>query len=142
LIDSKVLEQLIRVQVGAGCSREKNGICDATCSGVWPFSNSIRELPPLVRRDFPIRLMQESKPGPGAARNMGAAEALGEILAFINADCRADHHWLANALSHLQSSPDKTVLGGEAESSPSTSRSRNVVRPCKRPLLSVVFRII
>ena len=77
--------------------------------------NGSQTLPPLGHRGFPIRLMQESEPGPGTARNRGAAEALGDILAFIDADCRADRNWLTNALGNLQSAPDKTILGGDVQ---------------------------
>ena len=42
-----------------------------------------------------VRLVSESIPGPGPARNRGILEARGDILAFIDADCRADAGWLA-----------------------------------------------
>jgi GT2 family glycosyltransferase len=42
-----------------------------------------------------VRLVSESIPGPGPARNRGIREARGDILAFIDADCRADPGWLA-----------------------------------------------
>lgn len=37
--------------------------------------------------------------GPGAARNAGAAESGGEVLAFIDADCRPAPGWLAAGVS-------------------------------------------
>src|SRR4051794_8901034 len=43
-----------------------------------------------------VRLQHESRPGPGPARNAGVAAANGEILAFIDADCRAHQDWLSS----------------------------------------------
>jgi glycosyltransferase involved in cell wall biosynthesis len=60
-----------------------------------------------------VRLLHESQPGPGPARNTGAKSATGEIFAFIDADCRAHPDWLRAALQTLRSSPSKTILGGD-----------------------------
>lgn len=58
--------------------------------------NGSRALPDDVVSDFPgVRLLVEREPGPGPARNAGAAQAGGEVLAFIDADCHADPGWLA-----------------------------------------------
>jgi len=77
--------------------------------------NGSGSLPQLGNRSFPIQLLQELTPGPGAARNTGAARASGQILAFIDADCRAHRDWLRTALSEIQSAPARTILGGDVE---------------------------
>jgi glycosyltransferase involved in cell wall biosynthesis len=59
------------------------------------------------------RLLQELQAGPGPARNFGVQAATGEIIAFIDADCRAHRDWLRNALQSIRSSPEGTVLGGD-----------------------------
>ncbi len=41
------------------------------------------------------RLVHEPEPGLDAARNRGAAEARGDVVAYIDDDCEADPHWLA-----------------------------------------------
>ena len=46
-------------------------------------------------------LLQELKPGPGMARNRGIEAASADILAFIDADCRAHPDWLRSALRAL-----------------------------------------
>lgn len=57
-----------------------------------------------------VTLLQEKSPGPGPARNLGAAHATGNVLAFIDADCLARFDWLEEAeraISH------NNILGGD-----------------------------
>lgn len=67
----------------------------------------------VVARHRGTRLLQEVRPGPGPARNVGAAASRGEVLAFIDADCRAHPDWLRTAAQTLGSSPRRTILGGD-----------------------------
>ena len=67
----------------------------------------------IVARHPGVRLQHEIKPGPGLARNTGVAASTGEILAFIDADCRAHPDWLQSLLQAIRSSPPKTILGGD-----------------------------
>jgi glycosyltransferase involved in cell wall biosynthesis len=67
----------------------------------------------VVARHAAVRLLHESRPGPGPARNTGAQSASGEIFAFIDADCRAHPDWLSAVLRTLQASPRGTLLGGD-----------------------------
>src|SRR5690554_539153 len=46
----------------------------------------------------------------GAVRNIGAKVAKGELLAFIDADCLIDEHWIARASDLLEK--DKTSIFG------------------------------
>ena len=59
------------------------------------------------------RLLREVQPGPGPARNFGVRFATGDIIAFIDADCRAHRDWLRTALQTIRSSPEGTILGGD-----------------------------
>lgn len=69
----------------------------------------------VVARHPGTRLLRESQPGPGPARNAGIRNAIGEVLAFIDADCRAHPDWLRNAMQTLQSLPEGTILGGDVQ---------------------------
>ena len=52
--------------------------------------------------------------GPAAARNVGAAMATGEILAFIDSDCSASREWL-NELIPAFSNPSMAAVGGQVD---------------------------
>jgi glycosyltransferase involved in cell wall biosynthesis len=67
----------------------------------------------IVARLPGARLLFEGRPGPGPARNAGAAAVTSEILAFIDADCRADPNWLTSIVRILQSSLARTIVGGD-----------------------------
>jgi mycofactocin glycosyltransferase len=49
--------------------------------------------------------------GPAAARNVGAAQASGEILAFIDSDCTASEQWLAELVPVFQDARVAAVGG-------------------------------
>ena len=67
----------------------------------------------VVERHPRTRLLRELTPGPGPARNLGVRSAAGEMIAFIDADCRADPEWLSVVLRALNSHPPGTILGGD-----------------------------
>ncbi|HET9941076.1 MAG TPA: glycosyltransferase family A protein [Candidatus Eisenbacteria bacterium] len=50
--------------------------------------------------------------GPGAARNAGAARAMGDYLAFTEDDCLPSSDWLALAAQRLERDPGTDVLEG------------------------------
>lgn len=76
--------------------------------------NGSATLPTDVIAQYPgVRLLREAQPGPGPARNTGVAAASGEVLAFIDADCRAHPDWLSSVWRSLHSFPPGTVLGGD-----------------------------
>ncbi len=57
----------------------------------------------VLRRFQPrIRVVEESRRGPGAARNAGLRVATREFVAFTDADCMVDPNWLPNILKPLQ----------------------------------------
>jgi len=46
-----------------------------------------------------LRLLRKDAEGPAASRNRGAADARGEILAFMDSDCQATPSWLRQGLA-------------------------------------------
>jgi glycosyltransferase involved in cell wall biosynthesis len=58
-----------------------------------------------------VRVLTQKNRGPAAARNLGAVEARGEVVAFIDDDCVADRGWLAALDTVLRDVPDALVGG-------------------------------
>jgi glycosyltransferase involved in cell wall biosynthesis len=76
--------------------------------------NGSVSIPEDIVANYPgTRLLRELQAGPGPARNFGVWATTGEIIAFIDADCRAHRDWLRNALQAIRSSPEGTILGGD-----------------------------
>ena len=48
-----------------------------------------------------MRLVRQEYQGAGAARNFGALHAKGEILIFIDADCKAGSDWIEEMVNPL-----------------------------------------
>lgn len=70
-------------------------------------------LPEAVsKRALSTRIVVERHPGPGPARNAGAAVARGDIIAFIDADCHADPDWLARIVAAFDADPDLDYTAG------------------------------
>ncbi|TMK63240.1 MAG: glycosyltransferase [Actinobacteria bacterium] len=55
-----------------------------------------------ARAPGPVRVLHEQGVGVAAARNAGAAEACGAVLAFTDSDCMPVSSWLASALAALR----------------------------------------
>ena len=80
--------------------------------------------PPLgaVLSGLPVRLMRcETNIGPSAARNLAAAEARGDLLAFIDNDCVADSGWLRALVAYLDD-PAVGIAGGRVVAPPPEGR--------------------
>lgn len=60
-----------------------------------------------------VQFLSEPQPGPGLARNRGVLAATAPVLAFIDADCRAETGWLAAALAAVEPDPARRVVGGD-----------------------------
>lgn len=69
----------------------------------------------VLQRSHSVRLLEEPAPGPGLARNRGADAATGDILCFIDADCRAHPNWLEAIARGFELSTSKTILGGDVK---------------------------
>ena len=65
--------------------------------------------------DLAIRVLEQRGAGPAAARNHGAAEANGGMLAFTDDDCEPRADWLTVLAERLDRDPE-IVVAGRAES--------------------------
>jgi hypothetical protein len=70
----------------------------------------------LVRREFPsVRLFVCSeRKFPGDARNIGVSRALGDLIAFTDADCFVDASWVSRVVD-AHDRTDHGVIGGAVE---------------------------
>ncbi len=55
-----------------------------------------------IIQKFPVQYIFEEKKGAGAARNAGAHQSRGELLAFIDADCIASKTWVSRLVASLE----------------------------------------
>jgi GT2 family glycosyltransferase len=90
----------------------------AAQTGAPPFEvivvdNGSASLPEALCAAHGAQLLTESLPGPGPARNRGAAAARAPLLAFIDADCIAGPGWLAAIAARFAGDPAAQVLGGD-----------------------------
>ncbi len=63
--------------------------------------------------------------GLNAARNAGIAAAAGELIVFVDDDCRAPPGWLEALLAGIAAAPDRDVFGGP---DPGAARGRRTPR--------------
>ena len=66
----------------------------------------VLDLNPEIKR---FQLLTETKPGSYAARNLGVNHAIGEIIAFTDADCLPADNWLENGVKHLMNGAERVA---------------------------------
>lgn len=64
---------------------------------------------------FACRLFSQAHRGAAAARNTGASEARGRLLAFTDDDCRPAPNWLAALDGALREEGETSLVGGSVE---------------------------
>lgn len=78
-------------------------------------NNSSVPLDGVRDRHRDVLFLAEPRPGPGMARNTGATVARAPLLAFIDADCRAERGWLQAAIDALAADGERAVAGGDVQ---------------------------
>ena len=69
-------------------------------------TDGLQAVTAAFRDRMALRMVVQSNQGPGAARNAGAALAVGRCLAFIDDDCVPDRDWLTALVRALETRPD------------------------------------
>jgi len=66
-----------------------------------------------VARGIPgVRVIDEPRKGLVVARETGRLAATGDVLVYLDADCRAPLHWLARVARRFDRTPDLVALSG------------------------------
>jgi glycosyltransferase involved in cell wall biosynthesis len=74
-----------------------------------------------------VRLLYQPIPGPGPARNLGAEEARGDLLLFIDADCIGMPHWLSRIVHYFDEHPEIDIIGGDIRIQPAKANQLTAV---------------
>src|SRR4051794_33054615 len=74
---------------------------------------------PALARARGATLLAGAGEGPAAARNLGAAAARGDVLAFLDSDCFPEPGWLAAGVEALESAD---LVQGAVHADPSARR--------------------
>ena len=105
---------------------QKGGLADVE---IIVVDNGSRRMPDAVCVEFPaVRLLSETTPGPGPARNRGAGVAQGDVLAFIDADCHADPGWL-EVIEAAFADPATQIIGGDVRVGYAVPGSPSFIEP-------------
>lgn len=87
---------------------------DGVAMEIIVVDNGSREAPLGVCEPFPeVRLEIEHIPGPGPARNRGAAVAQAPLVAFVDADCVVQPGWARAIVHFMDSHPEIDFAGGD-----------------------------
>lgn len=78
------------------------------------IDNGSAELPLEICASIPdVRLDREAIPGPGPARNRGAALAHSDLIAFVDSDCVVQAGWAQAIVHAMDSHQEIDVIGGD-----------------------------
>jgi glycosyltransferase involved in cell wall biosynthesis len=53
------------------------------------------------KNPYTLRYYRKKDDGPGSSRNLGISKARGDIIAFIDDDCVADHEWIERGVAKM-----------------------------------------
>ena len=123
---TRCLESLLRLEPSAG-GHEVIVVDDASAD---PLHGTVA---PFAGR-LAITLIRAPKGGPAAARNLGAAHARGEYLAFTDDDCEPSENWLQALDRCFQQEPEGLVGGRTANAVP-----RNLYSEASQCLLDFLY---
>lgn len=69
-----------------------------------------------LAEQFPhVKLFHEPQPGSYVARNLALSKAIGDVIAFTDADCLPAQDWLESGVQALRDDPQTGLVGGRVE---------------------------
>jgi GT2 family glycosyltransferase len=90
--------------------------------------NGSRDRTGAIARELGIRCVHEADPGVGNARNAGVAAARGELVAFLDCDCRASTGWLGEIAAAFADGGAAAVAGEIVSMPPRGAAERYAAR--------------
>jgi glycosyltransferase involved in cell wall biosynthesis len=75
-------------------------------------NNASTDDTPHIARDLGVRVVDEPRKGLVRARETGRLESVGEVLAYVDADCRAPREWLGRVERRFLRRPALVALSG------------------------------
>jgi glycosyltransferase involved in cell wall biosynthesis len=66
----------------------------------------------VLEKKYPIKVVEGNRRGIAAARNIGAQFSKGQIIIFLDSDCRASSGWLTAHLTTHKLYNGLTAVGG------------------------------
>jgi GT2 family glycosyltransferase len=103
-----LLERCLAGLAALDYPRERYEVIVVNDGGAGPPAGMVADL----GRRMTLRVLSQPNKGPAAARNLGAANAAGEWIAFTDDDCVPDRDWLAALEARLAADPG-CVVGGD-----------------------------
>ncbi|MBP7088423.1 MAG: glycosyltransferase [Candidatus Omnitrophica bacterium] len=77
-------------------------------------SRKTKDLTEELKKYFPqLKYLSQRRKGPAAARNLGAKNSQGEIIAYVDDDCVVENNWLKLMVEAQQKNPNIVVVGGK-----------------------------
>lgn len=79
-------------------------------------------------KNLNFRIIHEFQRGSYAARNHGAQQARGHILAFIDSDCIPEPNWLEAGLNQIKARGEQTIIGGRIKKTKESAYVNAIVK--------------
>jgi GT2 family glycosyltransferase len=107
-------DEIGRAVRGALASRRAAGLGDDACE-VIVVDNGSTDATARLAEEAGARVVKEPMPSRSRARNLGAREARGRWVAFLDSDCEPDEAWLGNLTKRIRDVEAAKAVGGTGQ---------------------------